>query len=323
MVLSKASRIQNLSNLPTLGPGDSIGEGDSYIVHDLIPDQAVLDNIFESLKAEVEWQKMYHAAGEVPRLVAVQGLIAEDGSKPVYRHPADQSPPLKQFTKAVDVVRKEAEKNVGHELNHVLIQLYRDGKDHITEHSDKTLDIVKGTKIVNASFGARRTMRLRGKRKSALQVTGQSDTSTTEAVQESKTKSPIVLRTRDTQRVHMPHNSLFVLGPLTNTNWLHGISADKRLPADRDSSELEFDSARISLTFRKIGTFLDADETKIWGQGAVHKQKEEASEVIVGNEAETERMIRSFGKENREDIDSGWNWDETYGGGFDVLHFRG
>lgn len=34
------------------------------------------------------------------------------------------------------------------ELNHVLIQKYRNGEDYISEHSDKTVDIVRGTSIV-------------------------------------------------------------------------------------------------------------------------------------------------------------------------------
>jgi alkylated DNA repair dioxygenase AlkB len=317
----KSSRIHNLSNLPTLGPGDSIGEGDSYIIHSLIstaePQESKVtqENIFTRLRDEVQWQKMYHAAGEVPRLVAVQGFVDADGNKPLYRHPSDQSPPLNPFTPVVTLVKETAEKAVGHELNHVLIQLYRDGKDHITEHSDKTLDIVHQTKIVNASFGARRTMRLRGKRK---QTAENKDTDLEESENAGIVKNR---RNRETQRVHMPHNSLFVLGPATNTSWLHGIAPDKRLPRDRSDDELAFGGERISLTFRQIGTFLNADETKIWGQGATSKTQDVATDIIVGDEAETERMIKAFGKENRED-DQSWNWEEVYGGGFDVLHFR-
>jgi alkylated DNA repair dioxygenase AlkB len=304
--------LKDLSNLPSLGPGDKIGEGDSFIVHDLLP--TVEDasnssqNIFENLYREVAWQKMYHATGEVPRLVAVQGTIASDGSKPIYRHPSDQSPPLLPFTPGVRIVKEAAENAVGHELNHVLIQLYRDGRDYISEHSDKTLDIVRGTKIVNASFGAQRTMRLRRKRKTAQQV-GNGDGRLDESPGQ-----------RETQRIHMPHNSLFVLGAKTNQAWLHGIMADKRLPAERSAEELAYDGMRISLTFRDIGTFLNEDDTLIWGQGAKFKAKEQAGKVFVGDKGETERMIYAFGKENQDD--ETWDWDINYGIGFDVLHFQ-
>ena len=39
-------------------------------------------------------------------------------------------------------------------FNHALIQWYRSGLDHISEHSDKTLDIEHGTPVVSVSLGA-------------------------------------------------------------------------------------------------------------------------------------------------------------------------
>jgi alkylated DNA repair dioxygenase AlkB len=313
MASSSKKKLQSLANLPTLGPEDNIGEGDTYIRYNLIPASItdeinsslpLANTIFHALYHEVQWQKMFHAAGEVPRLVAVQGIVGAD-SIPVYRHPSDQAPTLLPFSKHVDVVRKESEKLIGHPLNHVLIQLYRDGKDYISEHSDKSLDIVRGSSIVNASFGAQRTMRIRTK-KSAVTKDG----SSTEPESQ-----------RMTQRIPMPHNSLFVLGLRTNQIWLHGINADKRLPADRNDEEKAYNGMRISLTFRNIGTFLNKEETKIWGQGALEKTHTKAHDVINGDENETAKMIRAFGIENHEG--EGFDWDEVYGGGFDVLHFRG
>jgi alkylated DNA repair dioxygenase AlkB len=309
------TKLRNLSNLPSLGPGDKIGEEDSFIVYDLLPTtpetpsdtEPLSDTIFNMLYKEVAWQKMYHAAGEVPRLVAVQGAIGADGSKPIYRHPSDQSPPLQEFTPAVKLAKAAAEKVVGHELNHVLIQLYRDGKDYISEHADKTLDIAHGTYIVNASFGARRTMRLRRKKKVDLTPDG-------EAASDAPSGQ------RETQRIHMPHNSLFVLGLNTNRAWLHGINADKRLESERSAEELAYGGMRISLTFRQIATFLNADDTRIWGQGAKSKTRDGAGQVVVGDAVETDRMICAFGRENHQD--EGWDWEEAYGEGFDVLHFR-
>lgn len=311
-------KLRSLANLPTLGPEDSVGEGDSYIRYNLIPptmhdeindDLPLADTIFHALYHEVRWQKMFHAAGEVPRRVAVQGVVGEDGSVPIYRHPSDQAPPLSPFSKHVDIIRKETEQIIGHPLNHVLIQLYRDGKDFISEHSDKTLDIVRGSSIVNASFGAQRTMRLRTK-KSGAATTAKEGTS---AEVEAETQ-------RVTQRIPMPHNSCFVLGLRSNQIWLHGIQADKRPEAERTAEELAYNSMRISLTFRHIGTFLSKDESRIWGQGAKKKQKKDAADVVNGNVKETEKMIHAFGIENHES--DKFNWDDVYGEGFDVLHFR-
>jgi hypothetical protein len=63
---------------PELGVGDILGAGDSYLVADVLsPDLS--DVAFERLKEEVKWSTMFHRGGEVPRLVAVEGEVAEDG----------------------------------------------------------------------------------------------------------------------------------------------------------------------------------------------------------------------------------------------------
>jgi nicotinamidase-related amidase/alkylated DNA repair dioxygenase AlkB len=305
----KTSKLKSLANLPVLGPGDTIAEGDSRIVYDFFPadykhptdpSKPLKDLVFQKLYNEVRWQKMLHQTGEVPRLVCCQGSFGADGSMPIYRHPTDQALPLLQFSPQVKVIQRQAEILVGHSLNHVLIQLYRSGQDFISEHSDKTLDIVKGSSIVNVSFGAQRTMRLRTKK-------GDKPDDAKELV------------VRDTQRVAMPHNSMFVLGLKSNQRWLHGINPDKRLQAERSSFEEAYGGARISLTFRNIGTFLDAEESKIWGQGATSKEQRDAQDVINDDESENEPIVRAFSRENHQ---AEFDWDEWYGKGYDVLHFR-
>jgi nicotinamidase-related amidase/alkylated DNA repair dioxygenase AlkB len=307
--MGKPSKLQSLATFPTLGPGDHIAEGDSRIIYDFFscglyhptdPSKPLKDLIFTQLYNEVRWQKMLHQQGEVPRLVCCQGEFSADGSMPIYRHPADQTLPLLHFSPKVDVVRKQAEKMVGHPLNHVLIQLYRSGNDFISEHSDKTLDIAKGSSIVNVSFGAQRTMRLRTKKSAKV---GDAD----ERSQ------------RETQRVALPHNSIFVLGLKSNEKWLHGIMADKRQPGERSEAESAYSGIRISLTFRHINTFLDARNTIIWGQGATSKDQRNAGDVVNDDEEETERIVRAFGRENHS---SQFDWDECYGDGFDVLHLH-
>ncbi|OCK77012.1 hypothetical protein K432DRAFT_385024 [Lepidopterella palustris CBS 459.81] len=304
-------KLQSLATFPVLGPGDTIAEGDSQIIYDFFPPTVrhprtsknpLKDVIFHQLYNEVKWQKMYHAQGEVPRLVCVQGEFGPDGSMPVYRHPSDQSMPLLHFSPTVEMIRDQVQKIVKHPVNHVLIQLYRSGQDYISEHSDKTLDIVRGSSIVNVSFGAQRTMRLRTKK------SGKSDATSDEAGS-----------ARNTQRVAMPHNSIFVLGQDSNMRWLHGINADKRLPQDRSEAEKAYSGMRISLTFRHIGTFLDSDTRLIWGQGASSKDRATAKDVINDEEDETEKMIHAFGKENQS---TEFDWNAIYGAGFDVLHFR-
>lgn len=119
-------------------------------------------DLFNEVKNEVEWTKMHHKGGEVPRLVACQADII-DGAIPIYRHPTDdlQNPTL--MTPYVVMIQKKIEQMTGLKLNHVLIQFYRDGNDYISRHSDKTLDICRSSFIINYSLGSRRIMRLQSK----------------------------------------------------------------------------------------------------------------------------------------------------------------
>lgn len=306
--------VQGQSNAPkkkkhspnVLGPTDKLGQGDCRVCVDLL-DESEANRAFQFCKESVKWQKMFHRSGEVPRLVAVQGDISEDNTQvPIYRHPADESPELLAFDATVDKLRKAAEKVVGHPLNHALIQWYRNSEDNISEHSDKTLDIVRGSSIVNLSLGAQRTMILRMKKSATSAAAG--ETHDNEA--------------RLSQRIQLPHNSLFILGQDTNQLWLHSIRADKRPAFEKEPAELAFGGERISLTFRYIGTFVDPVKKTIWGQGAASKQRSKARMLLDGVEAEKqgEEMIRAFSQENHRSSD--WNWDEWYGKGFDVVNFE-
>ncbi|KAK5942742.1 hypothetical protein PMZ80_005308 [Knufia obscura] len=294
-----------------LGPGDKIGEGDTSIVHDILS-ETKSDEAFLKLKKEVAWQKMCHRTGEVPRLVAVQGTVDTDGAMPIYRHPADESPPLLTFGSTVDDLRQACEEHVGHKLNHVLIQYYRNGEDNISEHSDKSLDIVRGSSIVNLSLGAMRTMTLRRKKTSHPE--------TSDAKQHPE--SGVDGAPRLAQRIRLPHGSLFMLGARTNASWLHSIRADKRPESEKSEEELAFGGERISLTFRNISTFVNLRTQLIWGQGASAKTKAHARPILRGSEADQkgEEMIIGFGKENHLD-DNSFDWQTVYGTGFDVVNF--
>ena len=335
---------------PSLEESEPLCEGDTKVFYDVLP-PFLESNIFEKLKDEVDWQHMSHLGGEVPRLVAVQGTVSPDGSHPVYRHPADESPPLRPFSPTVSALSKVVEERLGHTVNHVLIQLYRGGRDYISEHSDKTLDIVPGSYVANLSLGAERTMVFRTKRpekepsyardpapgseavaaEDSEEVADKGDADTKESGKNgadkrgSKEGDGREGTPRQTQRVRLPHNSLLRMGLKTNAVWLHSIRRDGRLDSEKTSAELSFASERISLTFRKIGTFLDSKEEMIWGQGARGKSREEAGKVINGGEGgrgeaegEAERMVRAFGVENR--MGRGFDWGKWYGEGFDVLH---
>ena len=129
------------------------------------------------------------------------------------------------------------------------------------------------------------------------------------------TESPTV--SRQSQRVIMPHNSVLILGPKTNMQWLHGIRTDKRPLHQKVEEEKAFDGERISITFRQIGTFTDPENRRIWGQGARQKSRSTAGLVRSLDSEEMESMVKAFGKENHA---SEFDWDAEYGSGFDVIN---
>ncbi|KPI35687.1 Alpha-ketoglutarate-dependent dioxygenase-like protein [Cyphellophora attinorum] len=354
---SRKRKVKNSAVL--IGPAERAGEGDCYIIGNIVG-YAEADSAFHKLKRTVRWQKMFHRTGEVPRLVAVQGAVDETtGTEPVYRHPADESPEMASFDDTVNTLRRVAEKHVGHSLNHVLIQYYRNGEDNISEHSDKTLDITRGSSIVNFSFGAQRVMTLRTKKPETpgppsptLSTSKGKEPLTDTHVHSSgnlKTLDEPLSPERTTQRIPLMHDSIFILGPRTNQYWLHSVRPDKRPDHEKVEEELAYAGERISLTFRSIATYVNRERGTIWGQGArckepptqghsngyedeenVSKQKgkrvaddsTQSGTLLEGTEAEIqgEKMIKAFGQENHRS--STWDWDQWYGEGFDVVNFE-
>lgn len=207
-------------------------------------------------------------------------------------------------------------------MNHVLIQHYRSGADYISEHSDKTIDVVRGSNIVNVSLGAQRVMTLRLKKDHKLKHSAEGPTSSLNSGPPPQDHTP-----RTSQKIPLPHNSMFVMGPETNKQWLHGINHDNRPLSLKSAEETYQDGNRISLTFRHIGTFLvpdanDPTQMRIYGQGAKGKARAEARLVLGSeeekHEEEVKGMLWAFGEENQR---SDFDWDAAYGEGFDVLHF--
>ena len=105
--------------------------------------------------------------------------------------------------------------------------------------------------------------------------------------------------------------------PSFPARWLNSVRTDKRPAQTKSDAERAQGGARISLTFRTIGTFLTADEGRIFGQGAKGKTHAEAGAVVRGG-PEAERLLEAFGRENHE---SKFDWETCYGEGSDVLHF--
>ena len=188
------------------------------------PTAAYAELSFERVKAEVPWIQMWHMGAPVPRLVHIQGdreipsagAAAGSGGgctyTPLYRHPTDLSPAVEAWTPAVRAIAQLVSKKLGRTYNQALVQLYRSGKDAISEHADKTLDIEHGAPIVGVSLGASRTFTLRSKARLKANTGPQS-----------------------IQRIALPNNSVYVRMRGT-TQWLSSTTLGScwRMPVPRN-----------------------------------------------------------------------------------------
>lgn len=132
-----------------------LGSNDSFLLLDIFPKEEA-DDLFYSLQQEVKWNTMRQRGKRVPRDISIQGTITVENDEeiePLYRHPADEQPELVSWTPTALKIKQRIEEVIQQKINHALIQYYKNGKDNIGEHSDKTLDILLGSYIVNYSLG--------------------------------------------------------------------------------------------------------------------------------------------------------------------------
>ena len=270
------------------------GSNDSFLLLNIFPTD-VADDLFYKLRDEITWNEMRQKGGRVPRDISIQGTIEienGDSYEPLYRHPADEQPELTSWTPTALKIKERIEERIEQKLNHALIQYYRNGKDFIGEHSDKTLDVLIQSNIVNYSLGATRTMILKHKTQDACK-----------------------------QRIKLPHNSLFILGWKTNREWFHSIKQDNRADRDKEPDELLFESQRISLTLRTVATFRNRRTGQMYGQGArVKTSKEQNSQGEIVDQGDEESMLMAFSAENKQSLE--FDWNHHYGRGFNALNFK-
>ena len=239
---------------------ESYGTGDSFILYDILPSDIYYSDTFNKLIEELDWKNMSIKDSVLSRLICVQADETLRGL-PIYRNPSDT------YTKAVDftdTIRKminclNSKLNLKHKLNHVFVKYYKNGSEGIGKHSDKTLDILPGSHIVNLSLGATRYMTLTKKGSSNIK-----------------------------EKIKLTSNSAFLIGMETNKKFYHEVKPDKRPIKEKQPDELIYNEGRMSLTFRSIGTFVQDD--KLVGQGApdyVYPTINDANELTI-----------AFGEEN-------------------------
>ncbi|XP_065746564.1 DNA oxidative demethylase ALKBH2 [Phocoena phocoena] len=182
--------------------------------------KAEADEIFQELEKEVEYFtgalariQVFGKWHNVPRKQATYG---DTGLTYTFSgltlSPKPWVPVLERIRDRVSVV-------TGQHFNFVLVNRYKDGRDHIGEHRDDERELAPGSPIASVSFGACRDFFFRHK--------------------DSRGKHPS--RRLGVVRLQLAHGSLLMMNHPTNTHWYHSLPVRKNVLAPR-----------VNLTFRKI-----------------------------------------------------------------------
>lgn len=123
--------------------------------------KAESDVYFHSLLKGIEWEQeemmMYGKSIKLPRLTAWYG----DNDKPYSFSGINLSP--KTWTDALLEIKKKIEFKEQASFNSVLLNLYRDGNDSISWHTDAEKELGLNPIIGSVNFGATRKFQLRHK----------------------------------------------------------------------------------------------------------------------------------------------------------------
>lgn len=117
------------------------------------------DLYFNALLYEIDWRQesmnMYGKSINFPRLTAWYG----DNDKPYTFSGITLSP--KKWTKSLLVIKEQIEQKTQANFNSVLLNLYRNGEDSISWHTDAEKELGINPVIASVNFGATRKFQLR------------------------------------------------------------------------------------------------------------------------------------------------------------------
>jgi alkylated DNA repair dioxygenase AlkB len=100
---------------------------------------------------------------ELPRDKCFYGKVEADGDYPAYRYDRDLTKvPVVQDWNTIPLLADCASlisESEGQEVNHLVINRYLDGGDHIGYHQDKVRDFVENSAVKTVSLGGTRRLR--------------------------------------------------------------------------------------------------------------------------------------------------------------------
>lgn len=159
------------------------------------------NNYFQKLTKEIDWKQeeinMYGRHVKLPRLTAWYG----DRDKPYTFSGITLAP--NTWTKDLLDIKKEIEPKCNVKFNSVLLNLYRDGNDSISWHTDAEKELGKNPVIASVNFGATRRFQLRH------------------------------IQTNERIEIELKHGSLLIMKGELQHYWQHQVPKTKREIGER------------------------------------------------------------------------------------------
>ncbi|BAZ47832.1 putative alkylated DNA repair protein [Nostoc sp. NIES-4103] len=189
----------------------SLPDGDVIIYPNLF-DTTKSDKLFSELYNNIRWRqdsiKFYGKTVPLPRLTAWYG---DNGKSYIYSGIKMNPEP---WTSSLLEIKSQIELLSNVQYNSVLLNLYRDGKDSVSWHSDDEPELGKNPVIGSVSFGETRRFMFRHKYKKYV-----------------------------SQEINLTHGSFLIMKGTTQEFWQHQVPKTSKLV-----------KPRINLTFRVIFT---------------------------------------------------------------------
>lgn len=183
-------------------------DGEAFLVAAAFP-PGEADRLYDRLPGSLAWRS--ETALVMGRRIALPRLTAWYGEG-AYTYSGIRNDPAPWTDELLDA-KAVAERLAGTCFNSVLANLYRDGRDSVSWHSDDEPTMGECPLIASLSFGAVRRFQLRHKTDRALRIA-----------------------------LDLPHGSCLVMAGVTQRYWVHQVPKTAR-PV----------GPRINLTFRRCG----------------------------------------------------------------------
>jgi alkylated DNA repair dioxygenase AlkB len=192
-------------------PSDASMPDGELIIYQNFFEESESEQLFNELISNINWRqdkiKMFGKEFDQPRLTAWHG---DEGKSYKYSGIIMHS---ESWIPALLLIKERIEKVIELNFNSVLVNLYRNGKDYVSWHSDDEPELGKNPTIASVSLGETRRFQLRHK--------------------SNKNLAPVEIASN--------HGSLLIMKGSTQHFWKHQVPKTSKLL-----------KARINLTFRVI-----------------------------------------------------------------------